>query len=60
MSTVLNLSSGPHVRDRRSTACIMYVVAATLLPAAAVGVIVHGLKALWIILASGTEMFATP
>ena len=60
MSTVLNLSSGPHVRDRRSTAFIMYVVAATLLPAAAVGVIVHGLKALWIILASvissvGTE-----
>ena len=60
MSQILNLSSGPHIRDRRSTALIMYIVVLTLLPAAAVGVWVHGLKALWVILASviaavGTE-----
>ena len=62
MSQILNLSSGPHIRDRRSTSLIMYIVALTLLPAAAVGVWVNGLKALWVILASviaavGTEFF---
>ncbi len=60
MTTALNLSSGPHVRDRWTTKFIMYVVALTLLPVAAVGVIVNGLDALWVILASvitavGTE-----
>ncbi|MBQ4437040.1 MAG: RnfABCDGE type electron transport complex subunit D [Clostridia bacterium] len=62
MNTALNLSSGPHVRDRWTTRFIMHVVVLTLLPAAAVGVYVYGLKALWIILASvitavGTEFF---
>ncbi|MBQ5952337.1 MAG: RnfABCDGE type electron transport complex subunit D [Lachnospiraceae bacterium] len=62
MSTVLNLSSGPHIRDRRSTPFLMYVVALALLPAAAVGVWVSGLRALWVILTSvitavGTEFF---
>ena len=56
----LNLSSGPHVRDRWTTRFIMHVVALALLPAAAVGVYVFGLRALWVILASvvtavGTE-----
>ena len=32
MSQILNLSSGPHIRDRRSTALIMYIVVLTLLP----------------------------
>ena len=57
---MLNLSSGPHVRDKWTTRFIMYTVALALLPAAAVGVYVYGLKALWVILASvisavGTE-----
>lgn len=56
----LNLSSGPHVRDRWTTRFIMHVVCLALLPAAAIGVWVNGLKALWVILASviaavGTE-----
>lgn len=60
MNTALNLSSGPHVRDRWTTRFIMHVVCLSLLPAAAVGVAVYGLRALWIILVSvitavGTE-----
>ena len=59
-TTALNLSSGPHVRDRWTTRFIMHVVCLALLPAAAVGVAVYGLRALWIILVSvvtavGTE-----
>lgn len=62
MTTALNLSSGPHVRDWRSTKYIMHLVALTLLPVAVVGVIYNGLNALWVILASvitavGTEFF---
>lgn len=62
MNTALNLSSGPHVRDRWTTPFIMHFVALTLLPAVAIGVWVNGLKALWVILASviaavGTEFF---
>ena len=48
----LNLSSGPHIRDRWTTRYIMHIVSLSLLPAAAVGVAVYGLRALWIILAS--------
>ena len=60
MNTTLNLSSGPHVRDRWTTSFIMHTVCLALLPAAAVGVAVYGLRALWVILASvlsavGTE-----
>ena len=59
MEKMLNLSSGPHARDRWSTPFIMYVVAASLLPAAAVGVAVNGLHALWIILLSvGTAVLS--
>ena len=57
MNHALNLSAGPHVRDRWTTPFIMYTVLLALLPAAAVGVIVnivryHSFNALWIILAS--------
>ena len=57
MNQRLNLSAGPHVRDRWTTPFIMMVVLISLMPAAVIGVIVHwvryqSLNALWIILAS--------
>ena len=57
MSQTLNISAGPHVRDRWTTPFIMYTVLIALLPAAAIGVIVNIVKynsfnALWVILAS--------
>ena len=60
MNYKLNLSSGPHTRDRWSTRFIMGIVALSLVPAAAAGVLFHGLHSLWIILAAilasvGTE-----
>ena len=60
MSNVLNISSGPHVRDRWSTRFIMGIVFLSLMPATIVGVAVHGLQAFLIILISivsavGTE-----
>lgn len=59
MSKLLNLSSGPQTRDRWTTQFIMYVVAASLIPTAVVGVVVNGLHALWIILASvGTAVLS--
>ena len=42
----LNLSASPHVRDRWTTSFIMHTVLISLLPAAAVGVIVYGWHAL--------------
>ena len=56
----LNLSHGPHVRDRWTTRFIMHIVVLSLLPATVVGVVVYGLRALWVVLASvvasvGTE-----
>ena len=60
MNTGLNISSGPHVRDKWTTRFIMHAVLVALLPTAVVGVAVHGLHALWVILlcvasAVGTE-----
>jgi len=57
MNQRLNLSAGPHVRDRWTTPFIMMIVLIALLPAAVIGVVVHWVKfqslnALWIILAS--------
>ncbi|MBO6159390.1 MAG: RnfABCDGE type electron transport complex subunit D [Firmicutes bacterium] len=52
MSMNLNLSSGPHYRDRWTTPFIMFVVALSLLPATIVGVIVNGVHALLIVLCS--------
>ena len=60
MSTSINISSGPHVRDRWSTRFIMGMVFLSLMPATIVGVIVNGWHAAFIILAAivsavGTE-----
>ena len=60
MNMALNISSGPHIRDRWSTRYIMGIVFMSLVPAAVVGVVVHGLHAFLIILVSivaavGTE-----
>ncbi len=57
MNQKLNLSAGPHVRDRWTTPFIMMIVFIALVPTAAIGVVVHAvryhsLNALWIILAS--------
>ncbi|MBR1560032.1 MAG: RnfABCDGE type electron transport complex subunit G [Clostridia bacterium] len=52
MNTALNLSSGPHVRDKWSTAFIMKLVTLSLLPATIVGVCVHGFHALLVVLLS--------
>ena len=57
MNQRLNLSAGPHVRDRWTTPFIMMIVLLALAPAAIIGVVVHWVKfqslnALWIILAS--------
>ncbi len=59
MNPTLNLSSGPHVRGKLTTARIMFLVCLTLLPTAAVGVAVYGLHALWIIVASVVSAWAT-
>ena len=60
MNQTLNLSAGPHIRDRWSTAFIMRMVLLALLPVTVIGVVVYGLHALWIVLAAilaavGTE-----
>ena len=52
MNTALNLSSGPHTRDKWTTAFIMRAVLLALLPTAIVGVCVNGLRALLVILIS--------
>ena len=55
----LNLSASPHVRDRWTTSFIMHTVLLSLVPAAAVGVIVYGMNALFVILASILAAVAT-
>lgn len=50
MNVQLNISAGPHVRDRWTTGYIMGIVILTLLPTAVVGVAVNGLHSLLIIL----------
>ena len=59
MNEKLNLSSGPHIRDRWTTPFIMGAVLLALLPTAVIGVVVNGLHALWIILASMASCFVT-
>ena len=49
MNTALNLSSGPHVRDKWTTAFIMRVVTLSLLPATLVGIIVNGFHAFLVV-----------
>ena len=52
MNNMLNISSSPHVRDKRTTNSVMFCVALALLPAAVTGVWNHGWHALAVILAS--------
>ena len=61
MNERLNLSSGPHVRDRWTTSFIMKMVLLALTPATVIGIITFGLPALWVVLVSlasavGTEL----
>ena len=49
MNTALNLSSGPHTRDKWTTSFIMRMVLLSLLPATVVGVAVNGLHALMVV-----------
>jgi len=52
MNNALNLSSGPHIRDKWTTPYIMHVVSLSLLPATIVGVCVNGFHALLVVLLS--------
>ena len=52
MNNALNLSSGPHIRDKWTTPYIMHTVSLSLLPATIVGVCVNGFHALLIVLLS--------
>ena len=52
MSQTLNISTGPHVRDKWTTSFIMHVVVASLLPATIIGCIVNGLHSVFVVLAS--------
>lgn len=59
INTALNISSGPHVRDRWSTKLIMGCVLLALLPTTVVGVVVYGTHALLIVLLSvGTAVLS--
>jgi len=53
------LAPGPHVRSSESTATIMWTVNAALLPAAAWGVLLFGMPALAVLLASTLGAVAT-
>ena len=59
MNQQLNLSSGPHARTSYTTAKIMMIVTAALLPATIVGIAVYGLPALILILTSVIAAVAT-
>ncbi len=57
MSQPLNLSAGPHIRDRWTTPIIMMIVILALMPTTIIGIVVnavkyHSLNALWVVLAS--------
>ncbi len=59
MNQTLNLSAGPHVRDRWSTAFIMRMVLLALMPATVIGIYTFGLKALWVVLVSVVSAVGT-
>ena len=59
MNTRFNLSAGPHVRDRWTTAHIMRLVLLAMLPATVVGCVVFGVHALLIVLSSVTSAVLT-
>ena len=58
-NAVLNISSGPHARDRWTTRFIMLMVAAALLPATIVGIAVNGVHAGLIVLLSVVSAVGT-
>lgn len=51
-NTIMNISSGPHTRDKLTTSRIMYTVIAALLPATIVGIFSYGLSAFLVLLCS--------
>lgn len=59
MNTVLNISTGPHARDKWTTAKIMRTVCLALLPATVMGCYVNGLYSLWVVLVSVGTAVAT-
>ena len=59
MNTMLNISTGPHARDRWTTAYLMRMVVLALLPTAVMGVISYGLHALWVMLAGVASAVAS-
>ena len=59
MNTALNISSGPHTRDRWTTAFIMRVVLLSMLPTAVVGIVVNGLNALMVVVVAVASAVAT-
>ena len=52
MNTMLNISSSPHARDKRTTAYVMRMVLLALMPATLIGVVYHGIHALLVVLVS--------
>ncbi|MEE8441883.1 MAG: RnfABCDGE type electron transport complex subunit D [Spirochaetia bacterium] len=59
MNERVRITSSPQYHDRESTARIMWTVSACLVPAAAWGVYVFGLRALWVVMASITAAVAS-
>lgn len=59
MSTTPHVSVSPHARANATTRSIMRDVLIALVPAAAMGVYAHGLRALWVILVTTAVCMAT-
>ena len=59
MDNILNISSGPHIRDKWTTPWIMGVVSLSLLPATFIGIAYHGIHALWVVIAAVVAAVAT-
>jgi electron transport complex protein RnfD len=57
--TVYRVSAAPHIHKKNDIPLIMWTVVICLLPAGAVGIYAHGLKALWVILLSVFTAVAT-
>lgn len=59
MESMLNISSNPHIRDKRTTSRIMLDVIISLIPASVFGVYKFGLKALALIIVTMLTCVAT-
>jgi len=53
------VSSSPHLHNKESVSKIMWMVAASLIPAGAAGVYIFGLSSLWVIIAAVISALAT-